>query len=793
MDFDFSQLDARKFQHMAQALAIKVLGSDLTVLGDGPDGGRDAAFRGPVSFPGPAPQSRWDGYGVLQVKFRQRPQSTREDTAWFIEQVRSELAGWAADRHGKPRKCPHYLIFVTNVVLSAVEGSGGLARVERVIAEEVRDRHLPLRDWRVWHYDQLRALLEANPEVRQTYAALITPSDILHRTLTAPTTCALGDPHTWPLAGRADPSSLGVHRALTLDPTSALPPYVPRDQDEELHQHLEQAAAEGGLVVVAGQSTAGKTRSAAQKLVEVLGEYHLGVPDTPDEARQAALAILKAAPLPCVLWLDDADRFLGPDGLTPRLLEKMRVHQTVVLATIRTERYTAIMSPTGTSMTRTPPRLEANVIQARFLEQGSLICYDRRWSKGEVRRAREMGDPRLDRAAASAGQYGIAEWLAAGPQIHQELEAAWSPGAHPRGAALVQAAIELERAGLYRPLPRDLVIGLHELYLQQQHGHLLDPEPLEQAVGWATAARYGTTRPLQPTPIPDTWWAFDYLVDAAEQRNVPIAEATWDAAIDYADELPDDLYRIGAAAAHQGERHIAAQAWRPLAENGHGVAALGLGTICDGEEAEHWFRAAYEAGIPEGAHNLGVLYNQQGAVDQAITWYREAAHGGVQSSAQLLGQLHRDRGELHEAARWFLRSYELGDTLDALHEVASAYGRMGDQEKKEQWLLHAVDVGSYEALANLALFYRHQDDLDRAERTYRILYDSGDRDDAACGLGEIHLLRGDRDNAERFLCEALEHDSIIAAFMLARNFQGDGQLPHDWDEAVDALLLRFQA
>lgn len=589
----------------------------------------------------------------------------------------------------------------------------------------------------------------------------------------------------WPLVSSANPVALGAHRALPGDGMS-LPPYVTRDQDETLRSHLEQATAAGGLVVVTGQSAAGKTRSAAEMMIAVLGDRHLAAPDTSAEARQMAQAMIGLQETLCVLWLDDVDRFLSPDGLTPRLLQDLLERRTVVLATIRSERYAAIMTPVySTRMGLQRP--ESHALGTRVLNQASLVSYDRMWTTEEVRRALDADDARLDQAAAVSKQYGIAEWLAAGPQMHHDLEAAWSPGSNPRGAALVEAAVELTRTGLYGPLPSKLVIGLHEYYLHRRHGHLLEPETLSEAITWATQFRHGTTRPLTPTPVSDTWFAFDYLVDIAERRNLPIANAAWRAALVYTQDLPNDRYRVGLRAEYQGNATIADESWRPLAEAGHGAAAVALGCLHD-EEAEKWFRAAYAAGEADGAHNLGVWHMRQGLIEKAIQWYRTGADCGVESSALVLGQFYREREEWSEAARWFLRSYELGDTLDSLHEVASAYEEMGDIDKAEAWLLAGVEVGSYEALRCLAAFLDRQGDLDRAEEAYRILYESGEIDEGGSGLGIIQWRRGDEEGAQRFLCEALDHGSLIAAFVLDEHFRSGNGQPHDWESAVDRLL-----
>jgi hypothetical protein len=56
MDYDLTRLGNREFEHLLQVLALKVPGPGVGVFGDGPDGGREAAFEGPMRFPEPASQ-----------------------------------------------------------------------------------------------------------------------------------------------------------------------------------------------------------------------------------------------------------------------------------------------------------------------------------------------------------------------------------------------------------------------------------------------------------------------------------------------------------------------------------------------------------------------------------------------------------------------------------------------------------------------------------------------------------------------------------------------------------------
>ncbi len=77
-------------------------------------------------------------------------------------------------RHGRR---PEYLIIATNVPLSGVLGTGGKSRVSKLISEY--SQVIGLKDWRIWDAAQITAFLNAHPDVRRAFAALITPSEVL--------------------------------------------------------------------------------------------------------------------------------------------------------------------------------------------------------------------------------------------------------------------------------------------------------------------------------------------------------------------------------------------------------------------------------------------------------------------------------------------------------------------------------------------------------------------------------------------------------------------------------------
>ena len=129
MSDDLSGLGPQGFERLCQALATYVLGPGIEVFGAGPDGGREAAFVG-LRQHYPASPAPWTGYGVLQVKFKERLLGT-EIKSWLRKQVKAELTAWADSRSRRVRdgQRPKYLIVATNIPLSAVPRTGGKDRI----------------------------------------------------------------------------------------------------------------------------------------------------------------------------------------------------------------------------------------------------------------------------------------------------------------------------------------------------------------------------------------------------------------------------------------------------------------------------------------------------------------------------------------------------------------------------------------------------------------------------------------------------------------------------------------
>jgi tetratricopeptide (TPR) repeat protein len=370
-----------------------------------------------------------------------------------------------------------------------------------------------------------------------------------------------------------NPVMLGVHPARHADPQGAaagpadatgssdrVPPYVPRD----IHERLVELLAAGGFVLLVGESTAGKSRAAYEAMQAALTDHTLIAPRSRSVLPEA---IELAVRLPrCVLWLDNAERFLGPDGLTRTNVARViggGGHHRVVLATIRSAemaRYTDTTHPDA-----------ADTVEDRHvLEQATPLRLRRPLTVAEHERALTRSwDQRIADALDHTGEYGLAEYLAAGPELLNDWENAWEAG-HPRAAALIAAAVDCRRAGLTRPLPRRLLESLHEDYLALRGGDRLAPESLVEAWAWATRPRRATTALIGPCTDqdgePTDVEVFDYLVDATQRDTTlggRVPQQTLAGALAESDATEAD--QIGTIAYEYGHYELAAGAFERAA------------------------------------------------------------------------------------------------------------------------------------------------------------------------------------------------------------------------------------
>lgn len=173
-DYDLTRLGDREFEHVVQALAKAEIAAGVTPFGEGPDGAREATYEGAMSYPSDG--DAWNGYLVIQSKFRQRPAANPgPNGTWFINQIKADLDKFLDD--SRELRCPDYYLATTNIHLTPAEGSGTYDRAIETLREYASQ--LNLRGFDVWALDDISRLLDGNDAIRRAYAHLITPGDTL--------------------------------------------------------------------------------------------------------------------------------------------------------------------------------------------------------------------------------------------------------------------------------------------------------------------------------------------------------------------------------------------------------------------------------------------------------------------------------------------------------------------------------------------------------------------------------------------------------------------------------------
>jgi len=472
-------------------------------------------------------------------------------------------------------------------------------------------------------------------------------------------------PDDWPLAKDVEPLAHGVRPTRNVSGRPLLPPYVEREADGAV-EALLTGAPTGKFVVVLGEAYAGKTRTALRAVAEVLPDARVFAPGRGEDLRMLP-TVLRGRRDPCVLWLDDLDVHLGAaaHGLEPRLLAQLTGLGVVVVATLREEAYDEVRQS----------------VDGRVLDLAHFVELPREWSAGERGRARLAGDVRLAEAARHSGPEGVAAYLAVGPQLFEDWQRARRADRHPRGHALVRAAIDLARCGLRGPLPQDLLVKAHESY-EDVTG--LERESVADALAWAAEKRFGVLRLLRSGGA-GKWEAAPYLAEAVlkGEGHPAVDSAVWDLALETA--------RTDTAYDFETVTSTAREAFRRAAKRGDGRGMLRLGLLTESlgerDEAEGWFRRAAGAGQPEAAGRLGRLLVERGEEKEATAFLETAAEAGDGKAATLLGKVL-----LGQTRRWLKVGAEADDP-EAAHLLGDVLLGSGEFDEASYWYRKAEQRG----------------------------------------------------------------------------------------------------
>ncbi|NUR29887.1 MAG: hypothetical protein HOV83_29230 [Catenulispora sp.] len=249
--------------------------------------------------------------------------------------------------------------------------------------------------------------------------------------------------------GAVNADNLHIHRAIEVDGLKGrLPAYVERDTDTApggVRELLRQVKDGGGMVVVVGESSVGKTRCAFEAIRAVMPGWWMIIPADGDHLRELARQPLART----VIWLDELQDYLdGERGLNAGMVRAFKACGAVLVATLWPTYYTAYTA------LPLPDRADPYRVERQVLELAQPpVAIEPSLSREELKRARQIAqDDRRIQVALDVTGYSMTQALAGVPQLIDRWKHA---GTYAK--AILCAAVDATRLGVRAPLSPDLL------------------------------------------------------------------------------------------------------------------------------------------------------------------------------------------------------------------------------------------------------------------------------------------------------------------------------------------------
>lgn len=552
----------------------------------------------------------------------------------------------------------------------------------------------------------------------------------------------------------ADPYLLGLHRPIEVPGATpnALPTYVLRDKDNGdrgIRARLHSMATTGGFLLIVGDSSVGKSRTAYEAIRAECGGWELIHPD--DAGRLHALAA-EPPTKPLVIWLDELQTYFdGQTSLTAGTIRSLLGASTPVVLVA------TIWSIFQNAYSHVPPPGEPDPHRhaRETLRLADSVTLETAFTPGETSRARaaaDAGDARISAYLDLDTAYSLPEHLAATPALLHHLATA-----PPYAKAVLLAALDAHRLGARNPLPRELLLAAADDYCTPRDQADAPADWFEKALDYDTRRLHGSTSALAPVGaglgVNTGYLAADYLRQHASRtrhRARPPA-SLWTALRDHLIH-PDDIPRIATNACVRRIYVIAVPLLGACADAGDDQAAHDLAELLARAGDVDMLQARADAGDDPAAYRLAELRADAGDLGPL----RERADAGDEAAARRLAEL---RGQAAAALPVPLDSPIMAVLRSAMTE---------DRDT----LQARAEAGNDFAALRLAMVLAKAGDVD----TLQARADAGD-DHAAYYLARIRAAAGDL--APLQACA--DAGDVLAARYLAELLA----------EAGDDRLLRF--
>jgi tetratricopeptide (TPR) repeat protein len=336
--------------------------------------------------------------------------------------------------------------------------------------------------------------------------------------------------------------------------TVAYPPYIPRSFDQVLAERLQEAVKKRfGSIVLIGSSCTGKTRSCWQAIrADKFRNWSVLVPDE-TRAIKALLKDPSRIQTPTILWLDELQNYLGPDGsgLTPKHLSNLQNcgAPIILLGTIWADYYSSLAN------FRADPWSSRFTEAAGFLNQiDHLIPVPNELDDNERRRgAAFASENAVLQEALSSNDFGVTQIIAGAGDLVRH----WTVTMSTEAKAMTDAAIDLRRIGVAGPISLSLLSTLAPTYISKNSRNF-HKGWLEKALPEAIQELRGATSVLIPTSgeIDDDTFTLvpaDYILQhgMAIRANIKISDHFWEMLVGKIDDA-DDRWRIVNSARARG-------------------------------------------------------------------------------------------------------------------------------------------------------------------------------------------------------------------------------------------------
>ncbi|MDH6604456.1 transcriptional regulator with XRE-family HTH domain [Streptomyces sp. SAI-208] len=649
-----------------------------------------------------------------------------------------------------------------------------------------------------------------------------------------------GHPADMPGPGRPieqwEPHELEVHPAgpgTIAVGERALPGYVKRRHDEVLAAAVREAAqGRSRIVVLVGSSSTGKTR-ACWEAVQPLAtkRWRLWHHFDPPRA-EAALEELRQVGPRTVVWLNEAQRYLGDRkfgeeiaAAVHRLLTDEQRGPVLVLGTLWPEyaaQYTALAAPGGDDPhTRVRELLTGRTVavpdafDAAALTTATLLA--------------EEGDPLLADALTRAHDGRITQDLAGAPDLLRRYEQSTPPA-----RALLHAAMDARRLGVGPHILQTFLTDAAPDYLSQDDYDQLPDDWAEQAYAELAKPGHGKQAPLRrvrprpqkhppippqpadrpaPQPADPVLRLADYLEQHGRSSRIHLCPPAsfWQAAHTHLIH-PEDLANLTVAAETrhrlQWSRILGLRAtsndtpwWvrmghlqsvvarnreaaevmaRQAADEGDTSALFALAGVLelatDREGAQSALRQAADLGSVLALGRLAVMLEETGDREEAEALARQAAEHGNTSALARMAESRVLGGDWEGAEILARQAASYGDT-SALVRLAALRELAEDWKGAESLLRQAADLGSIEALVRLAALRETAGDQEVAEALARQAASYGDTS-ALVRLAALRETAGDQEVAEALARQAASYGDTSALVRLAtlRETAGDQEV-----------------